>query len=196
MGGQLMVSADQGRSWKRREAGLPAAGVQALTVDPFAAQRLWAAGADRVYRSDDRGETWRNSGSALPELGTSVHGIAASADGGTLLLATQRGVYRSQNAGQTWALTEANLPVHLEAGVLVRDPSDPNTVYVGFALMPYAQIWRVAVEGGSLLGQLDAVSLAGGAAFLLLLGVIGSLLVVWLARRRALAYDPGRRSTK
>jgi hypothetical protein len=27
MGGQLMVSADQGRSWKRRDAGLPVAGV-------------------------------------------------------------------------------------------------------------------------------------------------------------------------
>jgi photosystem II stability/assembly factor-like uncharacterized protein len=194
--GQIMGSADQGRTWKRRDAGLPGAGAEALASDPFAAGRLWVSNGDRLYRSDDRGMSWRNVGRPLPEPGTSVRGIAASADAKTLLLATQRGVYRSVDVGQTWVLTESNLPVHLEAGVLARDPSDPNTIYVGFALIPYGQIWKVAIEGGSLLGRLDMLSLVGGAAFLLLLGVIGSVTAAWLVRRQALPNVSRRESTK
>ncbi len=194
--GQVMGSVDQGRTWMRRDAGLRGAGAEALASDPFAAGRLWVASGGQLYRSDDRGMSWRSIGRALPEPGTSVRGIAARADAKTLLIATQRGVYRSVDAGQTWLLTESNLPVHLEAGMLARDPSDPNTVYVGFALMPYGQIWKAAIEGGSLLGRLDMLSLAGGAAFLLLLGVVGSMTAVWLIRRQASSNVSRRALTK
>jgi hypothetical protein len=42
----------------------------------------------------------------------------------------------------------------------------------------------VAVEGGNLLGRLDAISLAGGLAFFLLVIALGGLAASWLARRR------------
>jgi photosystem II stability/assembly factor-like uncharacterized protein len=194
--GHVMASNDQGHAWQRRDSGLPAASADTLVSDPAVPGRLWTAIADRVYRSDDRGTTWRGVGRALPEAGTSVRGIAADFGGRTLLLATQRGLYRSADAGDTWALVEGNLPVHLEAGLLARDPTDGNTVYVGFALMPYAQIWRVAVEGGNLLGRLDVVSVAGGIAFLVLIGVGGLVIVAWLARHRTPPPIARRESSK
>jgi hypothetical protein len=73
--------------------------------------------------------------------------------------------------------------VHLESGLLLRDPHDASTLYAGFSLTPYGEMWRRAEQGGSLLAQLDPLSLAGGLAFLLFMVVIGILFTRWLLRR-------------
>ena len=72
--------------------------------------------------SDDSGVTWRAVGQPLPEPGTTVRGVAADPTATTLVVATHRGLYRSDDGGRSWALKERNLPAHLEAGPLVRDP--------------------------------------------------------------------------
>jgi hypothetical protein len=100
---------------------------------------------------------------------------------------THRGLYRSADAGRTWTLLEDPLPVHLEARPLMRDPSGPETLYAGFSLIPYGELWRTALEGGNLLNRVDLLSLAGGLAFLLLLGLLGVLSARWLFRRSARA---------
>ena len=102
------------------------------------------------------------------------------------MLSTHRGVLRSNDAGQTGHQVESTLPVHLEAGLLLRDPHDAATLYAGFSLTPYGEMWRRAEQGGSLLAHLDPISLAGGWRFLVLLLVLGSLSTRWLARYRAL----------
>ena len=142
-------------------------------------------GPDRIYVSDDLGATWRAVGQPLPEPGTRVRGIAADAAAMTLVVTTHRGMYRSEDGGQSWTFKEGNLPVHLESGPLVRDPSDARTLYAVYSLMPYAEVWRTALEGGNLLARVDPVSLAGGLAFLLLLMIGGGLLARWLAGPRA-----------
>ena len=48
-------------------------------------------------------------------------------------------------------LKEDNLPIHLEAGPLARDPSDAGVLYAVYSLMPYSEVWRAAIEGGNLL---------------------------------------------
>ena len=168
--GQVFASSDAGESWQLRSSGLPDGKLATIVADPSAG-RIWAAGADRLYRSDDAAQSWRTVGQPLPQPGTRVRGIAASADGSIIVLTTDRGVYRSQDAGGNWTLIEGNLPVHLEAAPLVRDPHDLDTLYAGFSLTPYDEIWRRAVEGSNLLSQVDPMSLAGGAAFLILLAV-------------------------
>ena len=80
---------------------------------------------------------------------------------------------------------EGNLPVHLEARPLVRDPSHAQTLYAGYALMPYSELWRRALEGSNLLSRVDPISLAGALAFLL-------LLVIARSARRSLAVPPPR----
>jgi photosystem II stability/assembly factor-like uncharacterized protein len=181
-GGKLLASADQGRTWSQRDAGLPGQAIEAITLDPAVQARLWVASADRVYMSEDAGRRWRPAGGMLPETGTSVRGIAADAAGRTIVLTTHRGMYRSVDGGARWTLLEGNLPVHLEAKPLVRDPGDAQTLYAGYSLMPYAEVWRIALEGGTLLGRVDLLSLAGGLAFLLLLMLVGALAVRRLYR--------------
>jgi hypothetical protein len=120
----------------------------------------------------------------LPEPGTRVRGIAADPAAMTLVVTTHRGMYRSEDGGHSWMLKETNLPVHIESGPLDRDPSDARTLYAVYSLLPYAEVWRTALEGGNLLARADPVSLAGGLAFVLLLLIGGGLLVRWLAGRR------------
>jgi hypothetical protein len=158
--------------------------VEALAPDPVRPDRLWTAAADRVFASPDRGQSWHPVGQPLPEANTVVRGIAVAEGGTVIVLTTHRGLFRSVDGGRSWGLVESNLPVHLEAGPLVRDPTHPSTFYAGFALMPYSELWGMAIQGGSLLRRVDPLSLAGGAAFLILLAVFGVIAVRWLARAR------------
>jgi photosystem II stability/assembly factor-like uncharacterized protein len=192
--GTVMASEDGGKEWRRRTEGLGDALIDTVVLDPSAPRRVWAAGADRIHRSDDLGLTWRVVGQPLPEPGTTVRGIAADLTARTLVVTTHRGMYRSEDGGSTWALEEDNLPVHLEAGPLARDPTDARTLYAVYSLMPYGEVWRTALEGSNLLARTDPVSLAGGLAFLLLLIIGGALLARWLARQRSATSSGGSRS--
>jgi photosystem II stability/assembly factor-like uncharacterized protein len=179
--GTLWMSTDAGTNWHESRAGLPERSVEALDVG---GARWWAFGADRLYVSEDRGGAWRVAGNVLPDAGTSVRGLSVSADGSIVTMTTHRGVLRSPDGARTWGLVEGALPTHLEAAPLIRDPHDVATLYAGFALTPYAEIYRRAEQGNNLLTQVDPVSLVGGLAFLLLL-LIGGVL---LARRLVRAY--------
>lgn len=181
--GNIWVSGDGARNWQMRANGLPAGHVDTLAADVQKAGRLWDVAAAQVFVSDDAGATWTAYGRPLPEPGTSVRGLAVSEDGKILVLSTHRGVLRSTDGGQNWTQVESTLPVHLEAGLLLRDPHDAATLYAGFSLSPYREMWRRAEQGSSLLAQLDLVSLAGGLAFLVMLVVIGILVTRWLLRR-------------
>ena len=181
--GNIWVSGDNARNWQMRATGVPAGHVDTLAADVRKTGRLWNVAASQVFVSDDAGATWTACGRPLPEPGTSVRGLAASEDGKILVLSTHRGVLRSTDGGQNWAQVESTLPVHLESGLLLRDPHDVATLYAGFSLSPYGETWRRAEQGSSLLAQLDPVSLAGGLAFLVLLVVIGILVTRWLLRR-------------
>jgi photosystem II stability/assembly factor-like uncharacterized protein len=184
-GGELLASTDAGRHWQQRPVTGAAGPLDTITTDPTVPGRLWVAAADRLLLSDDAGATWRAIGAGLPEPHTLVRGIAADAQLATLVVTTHRGTYRSVDGGAHWTLQEGNLPVHLEAGPLARDPADPRTLYAVYSLIPYPEVWRSAVEGSNLLARADRMSLIGGVAFLLLLLLSGGLLVGWLVRRRA-----------
>jgi hypothetical protein len=162
--------------WEERSEGLPAGPVQALSLDANGA--VWTAVNDQLFTWVR--PAWRSVGARLPETGTEIRAIAG---GPRLIVSTHRGVYASTDQGVTWDATADNLPGHLEAGPLVTDPTDPATLYVGFALTPYDEQWRRVLEGTSGAGRLALVDLAGGAAFLALLGLVGGGALHWLARR-------------
>jgi photosystem II stability/assembly factor-like uncharacterized protein len=179
--GDIWVSRDGGRGWEVRQAGLPAGQLQAVGYAAERPSSLWAAGANHVFRTDDAGLTWQSIGRALPDGGTRIHRIAV--DAGSIVLSTDHGLYRMREGGQHWEPLVDNLPGHIEAGPLVRDDRESSTLYVGFSVTPYAEIWRNSAEGGSALGQLGASELVGGGAFLGLLGVCAWVALRWLARR-------------
>jgi photosystem II stability/assembly factor-like uncharacterized protein len=188
--GRAMVSRDGGGTW--RDTGLGSANVPVDTIatDAMRPRRIWAAAADRVVLSEDLGSSWRSVGRPLREAGAKVRGIAASGDATILVVSSDRGIYRSDDGGQTWAAKEDNLPTHIEAGPLARDPNDPRVIYAVFSLMPYGEVWRLAIEGGNLLARIEPISLAGGLSFCVLMLIGGGLAARHLARRRAGAYSP------
>jgi len=167
VGGQIWERTGGVRTWTSASAAMPA--VDALALDGNDSERLLAAGAGRMFRSDDRRASWRPVGAPLPGANTSVRGMAAS--GEVIVLATDRGLYRTADGGVQWQFLVDNLPAHLEAGPLARDPVDPATLYAGFALTPYPELWRRGAEGGTKLGRVDIISLAGGVLFLTLMAL-------------------------
>ena len=183
--GRLAASADGGNEWQQRAVGSGGDPIDTVVLDSAVPNRLWAASADRIFVGDDLGVRWRPVGRPLPQAATNVRGIAADESASTLIVTTHRGMYRSDDGGQNWTLKENSLPAHLEAGPLVRDPTETRTLYAGYSLLPFPELWRSAVEGRNLLSHLDPVSLAGGFAFIALLGLGGVLLVGWLERRRS-----------
>jgi photosystem II stability/assembly factor-like uncharacterized protein len=182
--GRVMTSQDGGRAWRDGGLGRDGEAVETVAPDAYAPGRIWAASADRLHISTDLGATWRAAGGPLPEPGTKVRGIAADELATTLVVTTQRGTYRSENGGQTWVLKEDNLPIHLEAGPLARDPSDPRLIYAVYSLMPYSEVWRAANEGGNLFARIDPISLAGGISFVLLILLGGGFVAFKLAGAR------------
>ena len=174
--GSLYTSADDGASWQAHSSGLPDGKLEMLAVDPVA-KCIWAGGAASLFRSDDRGNSWKAVGQPLPVPDTRMRGVIASGDGNTIAVSTHRGLYRSADGGKTWLQAQGSLPVHLEAGALVRDPHEAGTVYVPFSLTPYHEIRRRALEGSNLLSQIDTFSLIGAGAFFILFVVAGGYAV-------------------
>jgi hypothetical protein len=178
--GAIWASVDGARTWARRGAGISPTNVDVLAVDPRHPTRIWAAGGDRLFRSNDGGASWQGVGRSLPEPNTTVHGIITSEE--AIVVTTDRGLYLTVDGGERWALIIDNLPAHLEAGPLVRDPLDPATLYAGFALVPYSELWRRAVEREGTFARVSVASLAGG-GILLVVVALGALAALrWLGR--------------
>jgi photosystem II stability/assembly factor-like uncharacterized protein len=184
IGGQIMTSEDGGQHWRPGGLGGDGPPVDAVGADAHVPKRVWAARAGRIYVSDEVGSPWRAVGRALPEAATTVRGISANGEATTLVVTTNRGLYRSENGGDSWMLKEDNLPIHLEAGALAQDPGDAGVLYAVYSLMPYAEVWRTAVEARNLLRRPDPMSLAGRIGFSLLAIVAGALLARFLVRSR------------
>ncbi|PYO33654.1 MAG: hypothetical protein DMD86_10610 [Candidatus Rokuibacteriota bacterium] len=158
-------SDDWGASWTVGGDGLPEGSVSALIVLPGPPETIYVVVGGRLWTSADGARSWEPSDGGMPEGGVDT---VASGTG--------------ENGGQTWELQQGMLPAHLEAGPLVRDPADSTTLYAGFALTPYDEMWRMAAEGGSMLGRLDTLSLAGGVAFLVVVALAAGASLRWLRR--------------
>jgi photosystem II stability/assembly factor-like uncharacterized protein len=187
--GRAMISHDGGRTWRDAGLGDPAAPVDTIATDASQPRRIWATAGSRIVVSDDLGSGWHSIGRSLPEARAKVRGIAASADGTTLVVSSDRGIHRSNDGGETWLQKEDNLPIHIEAGPLARDPNDAGVIYAVFSLMPYAEVWRMALEGGNLLTRIEPISLIGGLSFCVLVLIGGGLAALQLSHRRAAAHS-------
>jgi photosystem II stability/assembly factor-like uncharacterized protein len=177
--GGIWASVDGARTWASRGGIFPTS-VDALAVDSKYPTRLWAAGGDRLFRSDDGGANWQRVGRALPEPNTTVRGIAASEE--QIVVTTDRGLYRTVAGGESWTMVVQNLPAHLEAGPLVRDPGDSATLYAGFALIPYPELWRRAAEREGALARVSVTSLAGGGILLVAVALGAFAALRWLGQ--------------
>jgi hypothetical protein len=128
-GGRVWTSTDGARSW-RVDEGVPQT-ADALAFDRTVPTRLWIVAAGRAYRKQDRTSRWESVGAPIPDPQAKARGIDVLNE--AMVISTDRGVFRSLNAGASWALLSAELPNHVEATLLLRDPHTPATIYAGFS---------------------------------------------------------------
>ena len=148
----LFKSTDGGQTWKEL-AGLrqhktapnwaPGAGgmcLHTILLDRNHADRIFVAiSAAGVFRSDDRGTTWRpiNSGlksEGIPnpdaEAGHCVHRIAMHPSRPNVLFMQKHwDVMRSDNSGESWEEISGNLPSDFGFPIDIH-PHEPDTIYV------------------------------------------------------------------
>lgn len=129
-------------------ADLPKVSVQAMTTTAQGDEAYLALADERwpqsrIYRSDDRGQTWQSVGSR-PDLAIqtlAVHPTDASvlyAGTGGGPMDTTRSLWRSQDGGQSWQPFYLSLPASPEGVVpavtaIAIDPNRPAVLYVGTA---------------------------------------------------------------
>lgn len=96
------VSPDRGRTWERRETGLPSRGkyTQVITVDRTRAGRVLAGCETGIYLTEDSARSWR---SVLPTKDT-VNDIQQSPHDPQLWIAVTQsvGAQISRDGGRTW----------------------------------------------------------------------------------------------
>jgi photosystem II stability/assembly factor-like uncharacterized protein len=120
---RILRSTDGGKSWKRRDVGLPQGAVKDLAVDP-ADSTLYLATATGLYRSTDRALTWKR----LSGLSGGVDQVAVGSPGVVYAAVAGVGVMRSADHGQTWKDIKLGLgPIPLLD--LVVDPTEPDRLY-------------------------------------------------------------------
>ena len=120
--------------------------IGAITLDPNHPTTVWVGTGennaqrtvsygDGVYRSDDRGASWRNMG--LKDSRHIGRIIVDPRDSNTVYVAAEgplwgaggdRGVFKTTDGGATWKNVLA-ISEHTGASDLVMDPRDPNTLY-------------------------------------------------------------------
>ena len=141
-GGRVWTSTDGARSW-RVDEGTPQT-ADALAFDRTVPTRLWIVAAGRAYRKQDGTSRWEPVGEPIPDPQAKARGIDVLND--AMVISTDRGVFRSLNAGASWALLSAELPSHVEATLLLRDPHTPATIYAGFSRMGPEQLKGVLLS--------------------------------------------------
>ena len=119
----IVKTLDGGKTWRPADAGIVASEVLSTATDPRDA-RIVYAGTDRgLFRSGDRGRTWK----AL-KLGVSVQAVAVDpANTAHLLASGSRGILISTNRGRTWAKAAGSTTDRVSA--IVFDPGHPGTVF-------------------------------------------------------------------
>ena len=119
--GVISVTEDNGANWRRTETirGVPQMTlVEDIITSSHNADVAYAVFDNHkrgdhkpyVFRTDNRGGTWRDISGDLPELG-SVHTIAEDhVDPDLLFVGTEFGLFYTQNGGDSWTRLKSNFP--------------------------------------------------------------------------------------
>ncbi len=128
--GNVHVTVDGGASWSNISGSLPNRWVTSVTADPFNENRVyvtfsgyrWDEYLPHVFRSDNKGMTWEDISSNLPEIPVNEL-VVDPQDTGYLYLATDAGVYYSENNGAEWQPAGSGMPVLVVNDLRLHNPS-------------------------------------------------------------------------
>lgn len=155
--GSVLTSLDSGFSWGTNLIEGNGAFRQ-LVRYPHEPNTLFALSETGLYKSSNRGVTWKPLQDALSVYpgATNVHAIAVSATSESMYLGTDHGILRSSNRGESFQevpfLVAADT---LPTTALASDPTNDSRIYAGVRQQIYqttdgGRSWKVAaVEGAS-----------------------------------------------
>jgi len=130
--GGIYKSVDGGETWTKLTNGLPQGlfGKSDLAVSPADPRRVYALieapePADGLYRSDDRGQTWRLVSSYNPLLNRPFYYTNVDADptDADVVYVNDEGFYKSVDGGQNW---ERRSTPHGDNHDMWINPTNPN----------------------------------------------------------------------
>jgi photosystem II stability/assembly factor-like uncharacterized protein len=108
--GDLWRSGDRGDTWE--QIASPVEGTDDITnfaIDPAEEDVLWAATDNGLSRSDDGGETWRQSDRGMGRYVCRDVAFDPRKPGAMLAATAGSGVYRSDDGGSTWKASRQGL---------------------------------------------------------------------------------------
>jgi len=156
LGAGVFKSTDGGASWNSANSGLTAIDIRSLAIDPVNATNVYAGGVGGLFKSGNNGESWTHllelqipapsfpPGISPPPFASgngSVQSVAIDfVDPNTLYTATQRIdgcafsdqlLFKTIDGGAHWdKRVSPDRSGCVLSGLLVMDPTDPNTLYV------------------------------------------------------------------
>ena len=109
---------DDGNNWVNITAGLPTRYVTDVQASPFNPDWVYVTHSGykdydflpRIHRSKDKGNTWENISSNLPDLAINAVFVLPNHEDSILFVANDAGVYGTLNSGATWQRLGANMP--------------------------------------------------------------------------------------
>ncbi len=108
--GGIWKTTNAGASWDKANDFLPNLAIASMAINPVDSNILYAGiggppfQGNGIYKSTDSGNSWNILPATAP-LMAYAHSISISANGGTILAATENGIWRSTDSGATWTRT-------------------------------------------------------------------------------------------
>ncbi len=125
-GGVIAVSADRGRTWTRRDAGLEDFSVRAIAVDSHDENFVVVGGLTGVYRSADGGVTWQKISSQENVGSVAVDPRTNS----RIYVGTWRQGQRTEDGGKTWKLINDGMVLDTDVFSILIEPDNPDSLWV------------------------------------------------------------------
>ncbi len=129
--GDVLKSTDDGKSWKtilkmKDEIS------EIILSNKDSRQVIVSGFKNGMQRSIDGGDHWEKVEGNMTKLtnASQVYGISQTADGGTVIAATQYGLLRSKDFGMQWEpITLLTSPGQVLIRAVAVAPKDPNVIY-------------------------------------------------------------------
>ncbi|MEX0916511.1 MAG: hypothetical protein WDZ44_00155 [Candidatus Spechtbacterales bacterium] len=156
--GSLITSLDSGFSWGTTLVGEGTGGFRELVRYPHEPNTLFAVSSSGLFKSSNRGTTWRSLQNELSQYpgATNINAIAVSPVAESMYLGTDYGILRSTNRGDSFQEIPFLVPAStIPTTAFATDPSSDSRAYAGVYQQMYettdgGRSWQVAaVEGAS-----------------------------------------------
>jgi len=122
---------DAAATWSNQNSGLTGDAI-ALAVAPNAANTIYEATSDGIFRSADGGATWTKTTSTGLTVGSFISALAVHpTNPSTLFIGVFSGLMKSTDGGNNWSSVITSPLTFGTISCIVFDPSTPSTMYVG-----------------------------------------------------------------